>query len=576
MKILKKINYILDKKQKIKMVLLLILIIIGAFLELLGVSIIFPFINIISAPEAFMGNKYVKDLCDIFNFTTQKEIMISILLVVIIIYVIKNLFLSIMYKFEYSFIYNNQGKLSRELLNRYMNKPYVFYLQKNSSELLRTINNDVSGFFQYLLALLQMFTESLVCIALFVFLLGTDKTITIIVSVLLIVFLAVMYKVYKKKVTKYGNINRKNNALMIQWAQQAFGGIKETKILEKEEFFLGKFEKATKEWANAQGNYSFLSVFPRPTMEMICICSLMVALIYKILKDVDPSYFIPVLSAFAMAAFRLLPSFNRIAAYINSLFYYAPSVNALYTDMKYDEHEEHSEKDNSQEVILKFQKSLLVNNISYRYPQSSKDVLCKASLEIPKNKSVAFIGASGAGKTTLADIILGLLKPQCGSIEVDSKKIDTNWSSWKRMLGYIPQSIYLMDATIRDNIAFGIEPDKIDDEKVWNAVRNAQLEDFILSLDNKLDTEIGESGVRLSGGQRQRIGLARALYHDPEILVLDEATSALDNETEAAVMDAIESLHGNKTLIVIAHRLSTISNCDIVYEVGNGKVKQNK
>ena len=306
-------------------------------------------------------------------------------------------------------------------------------------------------------------------------------------------------------------------------------------------------------------------------METVSVCALLLIVIIKIINGADMTHFVPVLSVFAVAVFRMLPSFNRLATYVSQIMFNKASVEAIYNDLKeFETEEEFAIEENVR--AIPFTKEICLKDVSFRYPDAEEDVVSNVELVIPKGKSVAFIGASGAGKTTLADIILGVLSAQNGEIVVDGQPINAMSREWHKKVGYIPQTIFLMDDTIRNNIAFGIETSKIDEKQLEEAIAGAQLKEFIDSLPEGLDTEIGESGVRLSGGQRQRIGIARALYFNPEILVLDEATSALDNDTESAVMEAIDNLAGTKTLLIIAHRLTTIKNCDIVYEIKDKKV----
>ena len=316
-----------------------------------------------------------------------------------------------------------------------------------------------------------------------------------------------------------------------------------------------------------------LTFVPRPVMETVCICGLLLAVILKLTIDSSNiASFIPTLSVFAIAAFRMLPSFNRITGYLGGIMFSKPSIDAIYQDLKEVEQllkQRESIEKTDESVLLT--KSIKMEQVSFKYPESEKWILKQASLEIKRNSSVAFVGASGAGKTTAADIILGLLEPQEGQILVDNTDIRTNMAAWHEKIGYIPQTIYLMDDTIKANIAFGVDVSKVDEERIHTVLKEAQLDEFIAQLPDGIYTEIGDRGVKLSGGQRQRIGIARALYRNPEVLVLDEATSALDNDTEKEVMEAIDSLHGTRTLIVIAHRLSTIKSCDEIYEVGNGK-----
>ena len=313
-------------------------------------------------------------------------------------------------------------------------------------------------------------------------------------------------------------------------------------------------------------------MIPKPVMETISISGLLLIVCVKVALGTEALSFIPTISVFAVAAFRMLPSANRIAEYLSRIMFSKAAIDAIYHDLKEIDRLMESMKTIKDTEKILFQKEIRVDNITFSYPNTEKHVFSHASLTIPKNKSVAFIGPSGQGKTTLADIILGLLEPQEGSVLVDGTDIRRGMHAWNKKLGYIPQTISLLDASIRDNILFGIEKEKVNEERLQEAIKEAQLKEFIDTLEEGLDTVIGEGGVRLSGGQRQRIGIARALYHNPEVLVLDEATSALDNDTEAAVMEAIDYLAGSKTLIIIAHRLSTIQNCDLVYKIEEGAV----
>lgn len=456
-----------------------------------------------------------------------------------------------------------------------MRQPYSFHLSHNSADLIRNVSNDTNMMFVGILALLQLITETLVCITLIIFLFIQDKTITIGVTVIIGLFLLFFAKGFKRYFSRIGNEDREYNAGITKWLLQSFGGIKETKILDREDFFLNNFDYNYKNYASCERKYRFLQVAPRPIMEAVCVSSLLVVVAFKLLRGTHSVYFISTLSVFAIAAFRLLPSINRVTNYMSVIMFNKPAIDAVYKDLKRIEELENSKvMKNTAEEPLTLKKAIKVEKLSFKYPNAENYVLHNINFEILKNKSTAFIGPSGAGKTTLADIILGALEPTEGSVLVDDVNIQEHMSAWHKNLGYIPQSIYLMDDTIKNNIAFGINREEIDESKIWKALEQAQLKGFIKSLDKGLDTEIGEGGVRLSGGQRQRIGIARALYNDPEVLVLDEATSALDNETESAVMEAIDRLSGTKTLIIIAHRLTTIRNCDIIYEVKNEGIRK--
>lgn len=572
---IKKFRYIFDRRQKIGLVLLLIAIVIGTFLELAGVTAIMPFINVVMDPTSIHKKWYLQYAYNLFRFDSEINFIVFIAASLIVVYVAKNLYLCFMYDMQYKFTYDNQRKVATKMLDAYLKQPYSFHRIHPSSELMRNISTDTERMFQGVLAILQLITEICVCIVLGLYLFIMDKTITVGVGVILGLFLFVFGKGFKKYLTHIGNENRKYAALVTKWMQQSFGGIKETKILERENFFLDQFDEAYRKSADYDRQYRFLGVAPRPIMEMVCVLALLSVIIFKLLRGTHSAYFVTTLSVFAIAAFRLMPSMNRIANYMSVLMYTKGSVNSVYFSLKEIEKME-TKSAEIKGVPLKFSSAVQIRDISFKYQDAEDYVFSNVNFDIAKNESIALIGPSGAGKTTLADIILGVLDPTRGRILVDEHDITENMSWWHSNIGYIPQSIYLMDATIRENIAFGIPEEQINEDKIERALKEAQLKEFVCSLKDGKDTVIGESGVRLSGGQRQRIGIARALYNNPEILVLDEATSALDTDTENAVMEAIENLAGNKTLIIIAHRLTTIKNCNSVYEVKDGTVKKVK
>ena len=579
METLKKINYIFDKKQKTRIVFLFLAVFIGALMELLGISAIMPFVSIIS-DTSVIHTKYIWSfLYEWFAFENDTQFILSFSIVLIIIYIVKNLYLIFMYDIQYRFTYNNQRRLATRLADSYMKQTYLYHLSKNVTDLQRNVIDDVTMFFQAVLASIQFLTELCVCLLLMGYLLVLDKSITIGITIILVLFALFFLKVFKRSSVELGEKNRDTIAARNKWIRQSFEGIKEIKIVSRESYFLKKIDDNYKEYAEAIRKSQMISIMPRPIFEAVCVTALLAVVAMKISQGVNLEYFIPILSAFAIAAFRLLPSFGRLTSYINSIVYNKPAINAVYNDLKEVERlmEEHKEQ-YANRAELHIAHGVHVVDVKFRYPNVDKYVLDKVNLEIPKYKSVAFIGPSGAGKTTLADIILGILEPESGWILADQIDILTDPYGWHKNLGYIPQTIYLMDDSIRNNILFGVPETEVDENAIWRALDDAQLRTFVDELENGIDTVIGERGVRLSGGQRQRIGIARALYNNPEILVLDEATSSLDNETEAAVMDAINGLHGKKTMIIIAHRLSTIEQCDLIYEINGGKVnlKKNK
>lgn len=570
--IIQELNEIFTKKQKVQFFCLLLLIIGGAFWELLGVSAIVPFVQSIMDPSSLLAQSWGQFIYENLRLESESQFVICMAAVLIIVYIVKNIYLCIMAYFQYKFSFSNEYKLSQQMLANYINRPYEYHLHHGSAELIRNIRDDTAGCYSFVLCVLQMLSEVVVCIVLAVYLLIQDKSITIGIVLILLGYVSLYTVGVRTYIKKLGQRERSQIQRMNKWIVESLGGIKETKILQREKYFLNRYREDTDGLGKTQTRYSIISYISKPVVETLCIVGLLLVVSLKIYRGVNASYFIPIVSVFAVAAFRLLPSINRITNSLSMIMFRKPSVDALYkdlTDMKSLFMEVESEKGKKE---LNFEEKICLRDVSFHYMGSEKDVLKNVNLEIPKNKSIALIGPSGEGKTTLADLFLGLLEPQTGHILVDGTDINECKAEWYDKLGYIPQSIFLLDDTLKNNIAFGIPEDEIDYAKLQYAMDEAQISEYVNSLPERLETMVGERGVRLSGGQRQRIGIARALYKNPDILVLDEATSALDNDTEEAVMQAIDSLGGKKTLIIIAHRLSTIKNCDIVYKVSNKTV----
>ncbi len=569
---LKKINYVLDRKQKINLGILLIIIFIGAFVELLGVSAVMPLINVAMQPETIDEKWYFILISKYTGITDANQMILFLAVLLIIIYILKNIYVMAMYSLQYRFVFNNQQRLSVRMMKSYMQQDYLFHVSKNVAEFQRNITSDVNGFFTVALNVLQFLAEFSVSAVLVIFLLIQDWVSTIAVAALLFLFMGIFTIFFKKVLVKIGEENRQTNVLVSKWLLQAFSGIKEIKVTNREKFFVANYNESYKKFAKIQRQQSILTYMPKPVMETVCICSLMLAMIIKIaIMKSDIVSFVTTLSVFAVAAFRMLPSFNKITGYISSMMFNKTAIDSVYRDLKEIEQlMERKTIEQEDTVNITLNKSIRFNDVSFHYSESDKWILKNANLEIQKNTSIALIGASGAGKTTAADLILGILEPQEGTVTIDGVDIKKCMKSWHEEIGYIPQVIYLMDDTIRANVAFGIPESEIDDAAIEKALQEAQFDQFVHALPDGLDTMIGDRGVKLSGGQRQRIGIARALYRNPNVLVLDEATSALDSATEREVMEAIDGLHGTRTLIVIAHRLSTIRKCDKIYEVGNG------
>lgn len=570
----KKLSYIFSKRDKYKIALLLCIMVAGSFLELLGVAVFQPFVNIIMMPDSIQENPYLARIYQMFGCSTTESFLTVVAVGIIVIYVVKNVYLWIEQNLILKFTYGVQQKLSTRLLTTYLAEPYTFHLNKNIAELQRSMQEDTGLFTQVLMHTLQLIAEVVVCVVLGVYLFSVSNSITVVIVGLLILCVVLFTKLTKRFTEELGKESQLYKGKLYQWVNQSLGGVKEVKVLNREDFFISSYRDYYTLYIKGVRINRLLSISPKYMVEAVCMTGLLIAIILKLnFGHGELDTFIPQLATFAVAAFRLLPSVGRINEHVNNILYAVPSVDLIYGDLKgIEDYQESKGEEEGKE--WSFEHEITAKHITYAYPNTDTNVLEDANCVIPKGKTVAFIGSSGAGKTTMADIILGLLAPQRGKILVDDIDVFKNLTMWHHQIGYIPQVIYLSDDTIRNNIAFGIHEDQIDEEAVKTALKKAQLAEFVDTLPDGLDTIVGDRGVRLSGGQRQRIGIARALYHDPEILVLDEATSALDNETETAVMEAIESLQGSKTMIIIAHRLTTIQNADIIYEVGDGKVTE--
>ena len=567
---IKGIYNILDKHQKSRMVILLFMILGGAVLETVGVSAVLPLVSAVTDPSIIETNKLYNRIFKLLNLDSSEQFILLMAILLIIVYIFKNLYLIALNSVQNHFVTNNQRRLATRLVNCYMTQEYLFHVEHNVAELQRNVEYDINNFMHVLTNVLQLITECLVCGMLLFFLFITDPYTTMLLVILMAVFMLIFVKGVKKRLKVLGRQTRDFTANKTKFFLEAFGGIKEIKTSSKEEYFVNRYDRASKDYALAAQKQMLLTYIPKPIMETLLICGLLLFMAIRIVMGADVSRFIPIMSVFAVAAIRMLPSFNRISGNLNVLMFNRASVDEVSKDLAQMHELDVIHCDHSCECEIPLDK-VVCKNVRFSYPETpDKYVLDGINIEIPVNKSVAFVGPSGSGKTTLADIILGVLKPIDGTVKVGNVDIFENIRSWHERVGYIPQSIFLTDGTVRSNVAFGIPENEIDDVKVWRALEEAQIADFFRNQKDGINSLIGDRGVKISGGQRQRIGIARALYSDPSVIVLDEATSALDNDTERAVMDAIYQLSGKKTMIIIAHRLSTISECDIIYEIKDG------
>lgn len=584
-RIIKKFAKILNKQQKVRVIIIGIMMVIGAFLETLGVGLILPLVSAITTPNIIETNKYAKMVCEVFDLHATRTFMIVVIAALIFVYIFKNLYLFLEYYVQYRFICNNRFSVQCKLMDVYLHRPYEYFLNAESGEIVRVVTSDTQNTFNLLSTVLSFFTEAVVSTALIITIIVADPFMAFLLAAVLGGMMLLIGRLIKPVLKRAGVKYQQNSAKTNKWLLQAISGIKEVKVAEKEEYFLEQFSKYGKRAIDSEKKNSVLGTVPRLAIEAFGISAMLAVIAILMWKGREVDTMLPQLSAFAMAAVRLMPSVNRMSASLNSMSYQEPALDKMLEHLSVAQRWE-SERDgetavgirentaacdsNGRKITLDHQVELAA--ITYSYPNAERPVLEHANMVIPVGKSVGIVGASGSGKTTAIDILLGLLSPQAGQVLVDGVDIREDYSGWLAHLGYIPQMIFMLDDTIRANVAFGIPAKEVDDSQVWKALEEAQLKEFVLSLPDGLDTTIGERGVRLSGGQRQRIGIARALYTDPELLIFDEATSALDNETEAAIMESINALHGQKTMVIIAHRLTTIEECDMVYRVENGEI----
>lgn len=575
-RILKKFQSILNKHQKLRVIELTLMMILGGFMEMLSVSLMLPFMNAVMKPEVTMKKWYAKLFCRIFHIGSDetRKFLIVLAIVLAVLYIVKNLYLLLQNNFQYRFVYNNMFYTQQKLLHNYLHRPYEFFLSVETGEVIRVIQSDTRETFIALTSLLGIFTELVVTVILILTLLLIAPTITIGISVILAIAVFIILYVIKPILVRAGKNNQKSAAGMNKWMMQSIQGIKEVKVMQKENYFEKEFSVNGQSYVNTTRISMVLNLFPRFFIEAVSMASIFIMMAIMIGMGADLVSLIPTLSALAMASVRLLPAVNRISSGVGDLAFREPMIDKMIQNMSAIQVAETEPSGQDDNRIVPLDKQFGLSHISYHYPKADENhyVLEDVSMTVYKGESVGIMGPSGAGKTTAIDVLLGLLRPQKGVVSIDGTDITIDRKNWLGQIGYIPQSIFMLDGDIRENVAFGIDKDDIDENQVWNALEEASLADFVKSLPEGLHTQLGERGIRLSGGQRQRIGIARALYTNPSILIFDEATSALDNETEKAIMESVNHLHGHKTMVIIAHRLTTIEDCDHVYEVKDKRI----
>lgn len=569
-RVFKKFYKLLNKHQRNRVVVLFFMMLIGACFEVLGVSMMLPLVTAVMNPNIITENQFCAWACAVFGITDHVGFVILCIIALIIIFIIKAAYLTFEYSIQYRFVYNNRFMTQKRLLASYLERPYEYFLSAQSGEIVRIVQEDARNAFDMLTVILIFLTEAVVTAAVVITIFVINPFMTIFVAASLALVMLFVSRGLRPLLQKEGQAYQNTYAAANKWLLQSISGIKEVKVTRTEDFFLNNFVKYGQKMVTAARLNSTLQNVPRNLIELISVCSMMAVLGIMIATGHEMDSLIPSLSAFVMAAVKLLPSANRMLASVTQMTFYEPALDSMLENLGALSEKITSDSEETKPLPLK--KEIRLSSISYTYPGGERKIFDHADLVIPVGTSIGIVGASGAGKTTAVDILLGLLKPQAGQVLADGVDVTENMQGWMAHIGYIPQMIFMLDDTIRENVVFGHTKESYTDEAVWAALEEAQLADFVHTLPEGLDTAIGERGVRLSGGQRQRIGIARALFTNPEVLVFDEATSALDNDTEEAIMQSINALHGKKTMIIIAHRLSTIEGCDAVYRAENGKL----
>ncbi len=572
--ILKKLKVLLDKKQKAQMVGLVLMMIVSAALQTAGVGLLVNVVNIVIEPNALESSAIVAWLYELLGCDSYRSFSVIVMVLLILTFVVKNLFLFLQQKLTLSFVYTNQFRTSERMMRNYMRRGYEFFLSADTAVVQRSITSDVNNMYALILSVLTLVSDVVMSLFVIIYCFLTNGTMTLLLGGVLVALMVLVKWVMKPIMYKAGKDNQDYYSGLFKWISQTVQGIKEIKVGGKERYFVEEYRRCGRGYVNAVRKYSLYNATPKLLMETACVGTMVGYMIFLVTAGVPTDDMLGVLATLAAAAFVLLPSVNRINNQITSIAYFEPFFMGVSDNLQDEISGERVDMSFAADAEdkLPVKKSIELKNITYAYPGTDKLIFDHADMTIPVGASVGIVGTTGAGKSTLADILLGLLEVQEGVICADGTDVRKHYRRWLKNIGYIPQMIFMLDDTIRRNVAFGIPDDQVDEERLWEVLKEAQLDQFIRTLPEGLDTEVGERGIRLSGGQRQRISIARALYHDPEVLILDEATSALDNDTEKAIMDSINLLQGRKTLIIIAHRLQTIEKCDIVYRVQDGKI----
>jgi ABC-type multidrug transport system fused ATPase/permease subunit len=576
MQIFKKLLFLLSASERKRAGLLLIMIFIMSLLDMTGVASILPFMAVLTNPSLIETNfilNYMFEASNIFGVENNQQFTFALGILVFTILIISLGFKALTYYAQVRFVHMREYTIGKRLMEGYLNQPYTWFLSQHSADLGKTILSEVQQvILDGMRPLLELIAKGMVTIAIITLLIIVDPKLTLIVGLSLSGAYLIIFYFVSKFLNRSGSIRLKNNQIRFTTVNEAFGAAKEVKIGGLEKIYIKKFSDSAQIFARISASKMAIAALPRYILEAIAFGGILLMMLYIISQTGSFNSALPIVSLYVFAGYRLMPAVQQIYESFTQLTFIGPSLDKLYDDLKNINPYEESQGQN----ILPLNKTINLKNVYYHYPNTSRAALKDINFSIAAKSTVGLVGSTGSGKTTIADIILGLLEPQKGTLEIDDIIITKqNVKSWQRSIGYVPQQIFLADDTIASNIAFGLEKKYINEEDVKKASKIANLHEFVINeLPKKYQTTIGERGVRLSGGQRQRIGIARALYHNPQLLILDEATSALDNQTEKAVMDAINNLGKKITIILIAHRLDTIKICDKNFIIEKGEIKK--
>lgn len=576
MKTFKKFFFLLSSQERKQAYLLLSMIVVMALLDMIGVASIMPFMAVLINPEIIETNNFLNTLyksLSVVGVETEKQFLFILGVMVFVLLIFSITFKALTNFIQLRFTNLREYTIGRRLIEGYLGQPYSWFLSRHSADLGKSILSEISVIIGHgLTPMMELIAKSLVAIALISLLIFIDPKIALIAGFTIGAAYGLIYKFSRNFINRIGQERLRANQMRYTAVSEAFGAFKEVKVSGLEKYFIDQFAQPAQIYSRHVSSASIISQLPRYALEIIAFGGMLIVILYLMAQQGSFTNAVPILALYAFAGYRLIPALQGIYVAITQLKFVTPALNTLYNDFKNLNLEkiQHSKK------IIKLNENIVLKNIHYNYPNASRTALKNININVPANTTVGIVGATGSGKTTSVDIILGLLEAQRGTLEVDGKIINkNNKKEWQRSIGYVPQNIYLSDNTIAANIAFGVADKDIDQEAVERAAKIANIHNFIINeLNQKYQTTIGERGVRLSGGQRQRIGIARALYHNPQVLVLDEATSALDNLTEQAVMDEVYNFEKKITIILIAHRLSTVKRCDNIYILNNGKIEE--